>query len=90
MDGPALPIRRSRRQLVEAVRERPFLIVTGETGSGKSTQLPRYLYEAGKGTSPSAGCGGGAQEPINSLSLESPCPLAGDAASGWAVVRGVA
>ncbi|NXV60656.1 DHX40 helicase, partial [Molothrus ater] len=47
MDGPALPIRRSRRELVEAVRERPFLIVTGETGSGKSTQLPRYLYEAG-------------------------------------------
>lgn len=47
MDGPDLPIRRSRRQLVEAVRERPFLIVTGETGSGKSTQLPKYLYEAG-------------------------------------------
>ncbi|OWK57336.1 putative ATP-dependent RNA helicase DHX40 [Lonchura striata] len=47
MDGPALPIRRSRRQLVEAVLEQPFLIVTGETGSGKSTQLPKYLYEAG-------------------------------------------
>ncbi|KAM4886653.1 putative ATP-dependent RNA helicase DHX40 isoform 4-T4 [Sylvia borin] len=47
MAGPALPIRRSRRELVEAVRERPFLIVTGETGSGKSTQLPKYLYEAG-------------------------------------------
>ncbi|KAJ7422155.1 DEAH-box helicase 40 [Willisornis vidua] len=47
MDDPALPIRRSRRELVEAVREQPFLIVTGETGSGKSTQLPRYLFEAG-------------------------------------------
>ncbi|NXU40510.1 DHX40 helicase, partial [Drymodes brunneopygia] len=47
MDAPALPIRRSRRELVEAVREQPFLIVTGETGSGKSTQLPKYLYEAG-------------------------------------------
>uniref|UniRef100_A0A8C5UEQ5 RNA helicase n=1 Tax=Malurus cyaneus samueli TaxID=2593467 RepID=A0A8C5UEQ5_9PASS len=47
MAAPALPIRRSRRELVEAVRERPFLIVTGETGSGKSTQLPKYLYEAG-------------------------------------------
>uniref|UniRef100_A0A8D0FF26 RNA helicase n=1 Tax=Strix occidentalis caurina TaxID=311401 RepID=A0A8D0FF26_STROC len=31
----------------KAVRERPFLIVTGETGSGKSTQLPKYLFEAG-------------------------------------------
>ncbi|NWI08571.1 DHX40 helicase, partial [Crypturellus soui] len=47
MEGPALPIARYRRALVQAVRERPFLIVTGETGSGKSTQLPKYLYEAG-------------------------------------------
>ncbi|KAF1538912.1 putative ATP-dependent RNA helicase DHX40, partial [Eudyptula albosignata] len=47
MEGAALPIRRHRRALVEAVRERPFLIVTGETGSGKSTQLPKYLFEAG-------------------------------------------
>ncbi|NWX91006.1 DHX40 helicase, partial [Nothoprocta ornata] len=47
MEGPALPIAQYRRALVQAVRERPFLIVTGETGSGKSTQLPKYLYEAG-------------------------------------------
>lgn len=49
MAGAALPIRRHRRALVEAVSERPFLIVTGETGSGKSTQLPKYLFEAGNG-----------------------------------------
>lgn len=49
MAGTGLPIRRYRRALVEAVRERPFLIVTGETGSGKSTQLPKYLLEAGNG-----------------------------------------
>uniref|UniRef100_A0A8C9FRR6 Uncharacterized protein n=1 Tax=Pavo cristatus TaxID=9049 RepID=A0A8C9FRR6_PAVCR len=48
MEGGALPIRRHRRALVRAVSERPFLIVTGETGSGKSTQLPKYLYEAGE------------------------------------------
>ncbi|NXG57630.1 DHX40 helicase, partial [Hemiprocne comata] len=47
MEAAALPIRRHRRALVEAVREQPFLIVTGETGSGKSTQLPKYLFEAG-------------------------------------------
>ncbi|NXA35390.1 DHX40 helicase, partial [Eudromia elegans] len=47
MEGAALPIAKYRRALVQAVRERPFLIVTGETGSGKSTQLPKYLYEAG-------------------------------------------
>lgn len=48
MEGGALPIRRHRRALVRAVSEQPFLIVTGETGSGKSTQLPKYLYEAGE------------------------------------------
>ncbi|NXE52136.1 DHX40 helicase, partial [Casuarius casuarius] len=47
MEGAALPIARYRRALVQAVRDRPFLIVTGETGSGKSTQLPKYLFEAG-------------------------------------------
>uniref|UniRef100_A0A8C7A595 RNA helicase n=1 Tax=Neovison vison TaxID=452646 RepID=A0A8C7A595_NEOVI len=30
-----------------SVRENSFLIVTGNTGSGKTTQLPKYLYEAG-------------------------------------------
>lgn len=66
MDGPALPIRRSRRELVEAVRERPFLIVTGETGSGKSTQLPKYLYEAGNEPPPPPRAADVGQAPINS------------------------
>lgn len=26
-----------------------YLFVTGETGSGKTTQIPQYLYEAGIG-----------------------------------------
>ncbi|KQK80939.1 putative ATP-dependent RNA helicase DHX40 [Amazona aestiva] len=47
MAGAELPICRYRQALVQAVKERPFLIVTGETGSGKSTQLPKYLFEAG-------------------------------------------
>uniref|UniRef100_A0A8D2L3D9 RNA helicase n=1 Tax=Varanus komodoensis TaxID=61221 RepID=A0A8D2L3D9_VARKO len=43
----ALPICRFRRKLVEAVRDNSFLVVTGETGSGKTTQLPKYLFEEG-------------------------------------------
>lgn len=46
-DFRALPIHRYRKKLVEAVRENSFLIVTGETGSGKTTQLPKYLFEEG-------------------------------------------
>ncbi|XP_043574075.1 probable ATP-dependent RNA helicase DHX40 isoform X3 [Chiloscyllium plagiosum] len=45
----SLPIHRHRERLVQAVRDHPFLIVTGETGSGKTTQLPQYLYQAGLG-----------------------------------------
>ncbi|XP_041053770.1 probable ATP-dependent RNA helicase DHX40 isoform X2 [Carcharodon carcharias] len=45
----SLPIHRHRERLVQAVRDHPFLIVSGETGSGKTTQLPQYLYRAGLG-----------------------------------------
>ncbi|XP_061460686.1 probable ATP-dependent RNA helicase DHX40 isoform X3 [Rhineura floridana] len=43
----SLPIYRYRRKLVEAVQDNLFLVVTGETGSGKTTQLPKYLFEEG-------------------------------------------
>ncbi|XP_060799719.1 probable ATP-dependent RNA helicase DHX40 [Neoarius graeffei] len=42
-----LPIYQYRHKLIEAVKENQFLVVTGETGSGKTTQLPQYLYQAG-------------------------------------------
>ena len=32
---------------MEAVRDNPFIVVCGETGSGKTTQVPQFLYEAG-------------------------------------------
>ncbi|XP_028320167.1 probable ATP-dependent RNA helicase DHX40 [Gouania willdenowi] len=42
-----LPICQHKDELVQAVKTSPFLVVTGETGSGKTTQLPQYLCEAG-------------------------------------------
>ncbi|KAM4743184.1 putative ATP-dependent RNA helicase DHX40 [Anableps anableps] len=42
-----LPIYQHKNKLIQAVRNSPFLIVTGETGSGKTTQLPQYLHQAG-------------------------------------------
>uniref|UniRef100_A0A3B3BJ91 RNA helicase n=1 Tax=Oryzias melastigma TaxID=30732 RepID=A0A3B3BJ91_ORYME len=47
MDAKKLPIYHQKNKLIQAVRENSFLIVSGETGSGKTTQLPQYLYEAG-------------------------------------------
>lgn len=32
---------------MEAINENPIVIICGETGSGKTTQVPQFLYEAG-------------------------------------------
>ncbi|CAG0890412.1 unnamed protein product [Darwinula stevensoni] len=42
-----LPIFGEEQAVIEAVRENPVVIVAGETGSGKTTQVPQFLYEAG-------------------------------------------
>ena len=44
---PSLPIAKFERDLVGAIRNNQVLILIGETGSGKTTQLPQYLYRAG-------------------------------------------
>lgn len=43
----SLPVYHYRRQLLEAIKEHQVLIIVGETGSGKTTQLPQYLFEDG-------------------------------------------
>eukprot|EP01087_Luapelamoeba_hula_P023884 TRINITY_DN8905_c0_g1_i1.p1 TRINITY_DN8905_c0_g1~~TRINITY_DN8905_c0_g1_i1.p1 ORF type:complete len:1059 (-),score=225.88 TRINITY_DN8905_c0_g1_i1:78-3254(-) len=43
----SLPVYQYREELLEAVRQHQILIIVGETGSGKTTQLPQYMYEAG-------------------------------------------
>ncbi|XP_055812110.1 pre-mRNA-splicing factor ATP-dependent RNA helicase DEAH10 [Solanum dulcamara] len=42
-----LPIAEVERRLVEEVRNNDTLIIVGETGSGKTTQLPQYLFKWG-------------------------------------------
>lgn len=42
-----LPVWSARERLVELVRDNQVLVVIGETGSGKTTQIPRFLYDAG-------------------------------------------
>ncbi|KAI0754937.1 pre-mRNA splicing factor [Daedaleopsis nitida] len=43
----SLPIYTYREALLNAIKEHQVLIVVAETGSGKTTQLPQYLHEAG-------------------------------------------
>jgi ATP-dependent RNA helicase HrpA len=45
----SLPIVARRQEIVAAIREHPVLVLSGETGSGKSTQLPKLCLEAGRG-----------------------------------------
>jgi ATP-dependent helicase HrpA len=44
-----LPITERHDELLAAIREHQVVIVAGETGSGKSTQIPKLCLEAGRG-----------------------------------------
>ncbi|KAJ7978712.1 ATP-dependent RNA helicase [Quillaja saponaria] len=46
-DRKTLPIFPYREELLKAVDEHQVLVIVGETGSGKTTQIPQYLHEAG-------------------------------------------
>jgi ATP-dependent helicase HrpA len=45
----ALPISQRRDEILAAVRDHQVVIVAGETGSGKTTQLPKICLELGRG-----------------------------------------
>ncbi len=44
-----LPISQHRARIITLLREHPVIVLCGETGSGKSTQLPKMCLEAGFG-----------------------------------------
>jgi len=46
---PELPISARAEEIVEAIQRHPVLILAGETGSGKTTQLPKLCLAAGRG-----------------------------------------
>ncbi|KAJ7373084.1 hypothetical protein OS493_014231 [Desmophyllum pertusum] len=43
----ALPMYAKKRKIIGLVKENQVCVVLGETGSGKSSQMTQYLYEAG-------------------------------------------
>ncbi|XP_053327841.1 probable ATP-dependent RNA helicase DHX37 [Spea bombifrons] len=45
-----LPILAEEQVIMEAIKEKPVVVLCGETGSGKTTQVPQFLYEAGYGS----------------------------------------
>jgi ATP-dependent RNA helicase HrpA len=45
-----LPVSQRREEISRAIREHQVVIVAGETGSGKTTQLPKICLELGRGS----------------------------------------
>ena len=45
----ALPVAQKHDEIIEAIKNNQVLIIAGETGSGKTTQIPKMCLEAGLG-----------------------------------------
>ncbi|KAJ1732695.1 DEAH-box ATP-dependent RNA helicase prp22 [Coemansia sp. Benny D160-2] len=52
----SLPVYKLRDLFIEAVSKNQFMVVIGDTGSGKTTQLTQYLYEEGFARRGRIGC----------------------------------
>src|SRR5690606_28982940 len=46
---PELPVSQRRDEIAAAIRDHRVVVVAGETGSGKTTQLPKICLELGRG-----------------------------------------
>lgn len=46
---PALPVSEAREDILKAIQSHQVVIIAGETGSGKTTQLPKMCLELGRG-----------------------------------------
>ncbi|WP_092555142.1 ATP-dependent RNA helicase HrpA [Herbiconiux ginsengi] len=46
---PELPVSQKKDEIARAIRDNQVVIVAGETGSGKTTQLPKICLELGRG-----------------------------------------
>jgi ATP-dependent helicase HrpA len=53
---PALPNSDRRNEIVRAISDNQVVVISGDTGSGKTTQIPKMCLEAGRGTRGLIGC----------------------------------
>jgi ATP-dependent helicase HrpA len=52
----SLPIAAEAERIVRLIRDHQVVVVAGETGSGKTTQLPKLCLQAGRGAAGMVGC----------------------------------
>ncbi len=55
-DLPHLPITGEKDRIIGAIANHPVVIVSGETGSGKTTQIPKFCLAAGRGIDGKIAC----------------------------------
>ena len=53
---PQLPIAREAESIIALIRDHQVVVIAGETGSGKTTQLPKLCLAAGRGEAGMIGC----------------------------------
>jgi ATP-dependent helicase HrpA len=51
-----LPIHARREEIIRAIQDNQVIVIAGETGSGKTTQIPKFLIDAGLGHKGLLGC----------------------------------
>jgi len=54
--NPDLPINEKKNEIIDAIKKNNVVIISGETGSGKTTQIPKFCLEAGRGIRGMIGC----------------------------------
>ena len=54
--NPFLPITKYKDEIIQSIKQHQVLIISGETGSGKTTQIPKFCLEAGRGIFGKIGC----------------------------------
>ena len=59
-----LPVSERRDEIMAAIRSHPVVIVCGETGSGKTTQLPKMALALGRGLQDAQGTSQSKRRPI--------------------------
>jgi ATP-dependent helicase HrpA len=53
---PDLPITAEKERIIELIQASQVIVIAGDTGSGKTTQLPKMCLEAGLGSKKIIGC----------------------------------
>ncbi len=53
---PALPITDRKDDIIDAILKNQVVIISGETGSGKTTQIPKFCLAAKRGINGKIGC----------------------------------